>query len=156
MHTTEQVEQEPTSRFWISTRRLTQALLVILGVFGAWVMWRSFGYGIGAYNNPGAGAWPFVVGTAMLGLSAWLFIATSKKSPGERVNYGQPFLLWTLILVWGVLLNYITFIAISSAMLFLIFKLVGKAGWIMSIVVPVVTSAVIYYVFSTLLAVPLP
>ncbi|MGO1181414.1 MAG: tripartite tricarboxylate transporter TctB family protein [Micrococcaceae bacterium] len=131
-------------------------LFAVVGIFGAWVSWQAFNYGVGSLTNPGVGAWPLIVGIALVLLGVWLLKGARRESATERVSVRDPLILWGLMLVWALMLNVITFIAVSSVILFLIFKVIGRAGWIQSILVPVITSTVIYYVFANLLAVPLP
>lgn len=146
----------PSAGARLSARSVSMGFFSVLGVFGAWVTWQAFDYGIGTLTNPGVGAWPLIVGVSLVLLAVWLLIKARQESAVEYVPYKDPMLLWGLMLMWALMLNLITFIAISSLILFVIFKVIGRAGWIQSILVPVITSTVIYYVFVQLLAVPLP
>lgn len=139
-----------------SARSISIGFFAVLGVFGAWVTWQAFDYGLGTLTNPGVGAWPLIVGVSLVLLAVWLLIKARRESAVEYVPLKDPMLLWGLMLIWALMLNLITFIAVSSVILFVIFKVIGRAGWVQSILVPVITSTVIYYVFTNLLAVPLP
>lgn len=140
----------------LSLRHLATGLFLALGAGGLWICWKAVGYGVGSLSSPAAGSWPLFVGICLVLLCAWLVVVRDHDSETGHVDAGGALGVWLVVIVWALLLNYLTFIAVASAGLFVIFKVFGRAGWIQSILVPLVISVATYVFFSQLLAVPLP
>lgn len=156
MTETETDERAGTGLPVLPVRHLATALFVGLGLLGAWVCVKAVGYGIGSPSSPGAGAWPLLVGLALCVLSVWLLVVRDTASETGDVEVTGAFGVWAVTLAWALLLNYLTFIAVASLCLFLMFKLLGRASWLVAVLVPPAIASVVYFFFGYLLAVPLP
>lgn len=117
--------------------------------------------------------WPTVLGWAGLAVSVWRLGVAWLREPDEREDLerlqpgGIPRLLATLaigvafVLVWGlrevVALGYElqVFPYACLAMLVALVWLYGGRGWKALVLFPVVTTALIYVLFGTLLGIPL-
>ncbi|WP_375000648.1 tripartite tricarboxylate transporter TctB family protein [Aeromicrobium sp. CTD01-1L150] len=140
----------------LPVRHLATGLFLLPSALGVWVCIKAVGYGVGSPSSPAAGSWPLFVGLALCVLSVWLLVVRDTESETGDVDVVRALGLWLVVLTWTLLLNYLTFIAVTSACLFVIFKLLGRASWLTSVIVPPTIASLTYVFFSQLLAVPLP
>lgn len=140
-------------------QRITGTLFVALGLYVTWYSLTTLK--VGSINKPGPGFFTFVCGAGIFVLSAiWLFSILKKQdAKGPLWGKGQwlgPLLAIGLAFLYAVLMQFLGYI--FSTMLFIILwqLLIAKGSRTTIIIFAVVGTAVMYFLFSFLLSVPLP
>lgn len=141
---------------YVATSHIVIAQSLALGIFGAWVCLMAFQYGLGTLASPGVGTWPLIVGCAIAALSLWALFKELKKPSAGNFNYTRPLILWLLIALAAISMNYTSFIASCGSILLILFRFIGKVSWFKSVAMSFCITGATYFVFSTLLSVPLP
>ncbi|MFE9204880.1 tripartite tricarboxylate transporter TctB family protein [Micromonospora sp. NPDC007230] len=134
-----------------------QAVLIAIAVY---VVISARALGIWLPQGPGPGFFPLVLAVALVLLSVAWFIQTRRaaagSSAGEASPWKQPAVTIASLVVLAAVLNFLGFQA--SMLLFLLFhlKVMGRRGWLTSIVIAVAGSIGAFYLFNDFLLVPLP
>jgi putative tricarboxylic transport membrane protein len=127
----------------------------LIGVAG---IWGSIRLGLGEPTAPGAGLWPFLISLVIAGGSIALLIggrrfwdAEAFASTSLRVVYAVASLV-----AYAIALPYVGFEVVTVLLLFFWMRVLGRERWVISIVLPIVTTAVLWLLFVLLLRIPLP
>ena len=123
--------------------------LVVLA-FAAWVMMRSIQVGVGMMSRPGPGMWPFAAG-ALLCVFCVVMVFTENRSERFSRRVILPATLAVMLFAFAYTYEYIGFVIPAVAVCLFQLKVVGREGWILSILVSVLGTATTYYLFSELL-----
>ena len=148
--------------------RIAELLMaVMLGIFSAYLMWKSAELEIGWIPNegPGGGAWPFWLAAAMLGSCLWIIVRWFRKtSPFSRSSeiYIDKGALIDVGLVAGsltVTIGLFHIIGVYGALpLFLIFylKVMGNHSWRLTLFTMTVVPITTFFFFEIALKITLP
>lgn len=119
---------------------------------------RASAYGTGV---PGPGLWPGVIAGGLFLVSAGLLVHTlkNKKEESQELNMlsGGPkrvYITMGILIIYVAILPYGGFILSSAAMLFAFIQWFGKYKAGVSLLVSVAMTLIIYFVFKSLLNVP--
>lgn len=147
--------EEEAPRGGVTTARLGALVPLALGVFGAVA---SFGLGLGALSDPGAGLWPFAISLAMIAASVIALLKARQDDDVEAFDRGiVPVALSVVsLLVYAALLPVIGFEIPTVLLLVFWIKILGKEGWRPAVTVAVVATVAVYALFILLFAVPIP
>ncbi|MCW3820569.1 tripartite tricarboxylate transporter TctB family protein [Micromonospora sp. DR5-3] len=136
---------------------VAQAVLIVLA---AYVVISARGLGIWLPQGPGPGFFPLVLAVALVLLSVAWFIQTRRAAAGSPAKdaypWRRPAITIASLVVLAAVLNVLGFQA--SMLLFLLFhlKVMGRRGWLTSVVIAVAGSIGAFYLFNDFLLVPLP
>lgn len=148
--------------------RIAELLMaVMLGIFSAYLMWKSAELEIGWIPNegPGGGAWPFWLAAVMLGSCLWIIVRWFRKtSPFSRSSeiYIDKGALIEVGLVAGsltVTIGLFHIIGVYGALpLFLIFylRVMGKHSWRLTLFTMTVVPVTTFFFFEIALKITLP
>ncbi len=148
--------------------RIAELLMaVMLGIFSAYLMWKSAELEIGWIPNegPGGGAWPFWLAAVMLGSCLWIIFRWFRKtSPFSRSSeiYIDKGALIEVGLVAGsltVTIGLFHIIGVYGALpLFLIFylRVMGKHSWRLTLFTMTVVPVTTFFFFEIALKITLP
>lgn len=148
--------------------RIAELLMaVMLGIFSAYLMWKSAELEIGWIPNegPGGGAWPFWLAAVMLGSCLWIIVRWFRKtSPFSRSSeiYIDKGALIDVGLVAGsltVTIGLFHIIGVYGALpLFLIFylKVMGNHSWRLTLFTMTVVPVTTFFFFEIALKITLP
>lgn len=119
---------------------------------------RAEAYGTGV---PGPGLWPGVIACGLLLASAGLVIDTLRKSEkdfSELFMWGEGpkrvYLSMAILIVYVIVLSFVGFILPSVVMLFAFIQWFGKRKLWQSAAIAVAGTLAVYFVFKSLLNVP--
>ncbi len=133
--------------------------LIFSGGYLCWALALPLGTG----ERPGAGLYPLVLGTALLGLSLILLaqsFAGKLKEITEIFPRGPGLrrvgVLTAVLFTFGAALEYLGFVMCSGLLLGAALRLFGLRQWRKVVFISILTSVVFYYLFSNFLEVPLP
>lgn len=119
----------------------------------------------GSADRPGPGFFPLLVGIALVALSLPLLIRSVKEKespPGKEELFPQGKDLHRVVAVaitvtcFAVLLNPLGYGVCSAALMGVILKILGMRNWPKIVLISVLTAAISYYLFVSILDVPLP
>ena len=120
---------------------------------------------LGSAAKPGAGLFPLLVGTSLLGLSLILFIR-SLQGKGILEKDQEPFpegrdrrrvlAVAVTLALFGLLLNPLGYGLCSAALMAAILRLLGLRSWGRIVLISFVTAALSFCLFDFLLGIPLP
>lgn len=140
------------------TSRIVAVCVLLFAVVAAYY---SSQLSFGKWSQPGPGFVPILVSVLMGVLSIADVVMEFRKdavAPEEfaNINWIRFFLFSALCLIYVVLQKQIGFLLDTVICLFLMIKVAGIKGWIKPVLVSVLFSAFVWYVFTQLLKVPLP
>lgn len=143
------------------------ALLLVLALAG-FAGWRSVGYGLWSYGEPGPGLFPVIVSgvTATFAVVA-LVVAMAGREPPEEfdpeaaqqegpIRWGKLAIYVGAILVWPWLMVPLGYILSTTIALFVILRFAEGMRWGATAITLVAAVAMSWLVFDHLLGVPLP
>jgi putative tricarboxylic transport membrane protein len=133
-------------------------------LIGAGLIYEGYRAELGTLQEPGSGFVIFWMGIVIVGLSLVLLLVTLfKPPPGEEQPspwFGPG--LTKVLIISGALLAYayalipLGFLLTTFLFMFFLFKAINLQGWFASISGAIISSLVVYLVFSCWLAVQLP
>ena len=129
-------------------------VLLLLGVLG---MLGSVQLSLGEASNPGPGLWPFIV-SATLVVTSGIIIASRGVGENERWGWRASGIIGGLIglAVFILLFQSVGFLIPAFLMAVLWLRFFGKESWRLAILLAVVGTAALYFLFVVVLAVPFP
>lgn len=148
-------------------RRAELIMAIVLGVFSAYMMWKSAELPIGWIpdEGPGGGAFPFWLSAGMLGCCIWIgvrwFRRTTAVSRSEE-PYMDSATIYLFAMVAGsitVMIGLIHVIGVYFAVpLFLLFymRMLGNHGWVSTGSITVAAPIVTFFFFEIALRITLP
>jgi putative tricarboxylic transport membrane protein len=131
----------------------TVPLLVgVAGIVG------SVQLGIGDPTAPGSGLWPLLISVVIVGCSLALLIGGRRFWDAEAFSFSSLRVVWAAIslVAYALALPYVGFEIATLLLLFFWMKVVGGERWLISIILPIVATAVFWVLFVLLLRIPLP
>ncbi len=128
---------------------------IAIGVVGAVL---SYGYGLGSFNQPGGGLWPFIVSVVIAALSAVLLVTGRKLTDSEAFTRSSvlPVVGALTFVAFGFLMPMIGFEIPALVMCVIWLRFLGGESWRNTVIVSVVTVAAFYLLFLYGLRIPLP
>ena len=148
-------------------RRAELIMAIVLGVFSAYLMWKSAELPVGwiPEEGPGGGAFPFWLALGMLICSIWTIFRWFRRSTPQSRS-AEPYFdgeTWTLILMvvgsLAVMIGLIHFIGVYGAVpLFFIFYLrfLGRHSWTKTWTLALLAPVVTFFFFEIILHITLP
>jgi hypothetical protein len=122
-------------------------------------MFFSNKYGLGAFHNPGPGLMPFVLGLLLLVISFYLLMSSLlKRSRGDetrkegqsRINFRKVILVLASMFFYGLFLERLGYLIVSSLTMILLFWGVGLKRLRSILFASGLTVLVTYFLFTYL------
>ena len=116
----------------------------------------------GAWNNPGPGMMPVLLGLFLAGLSAALWIMTARREPSADPQPWVAARLWpvlstlAVLLVYAALLDTLGYVVATFLVLIVLLRVLEPPRWSTTVLGAAVVTAASYGVFVRLLQVQLP
>jgi putative tricarboxylic transport membrane protein len=140
-------------------RAFSALILVFAAAYLAWAFLLPFG----TAGRPGAGLYPVLLGTVLLGLSVILLVQSAAgklkeitekfpKGPGLR----RVGVLTAVLFLFASAFEHLGFVICSAVLVGAALRLFGLSHWGKVVFISAVTSIVFYFLFTNLLEVPLP
>ncbi|MEW6114059.1 MAG: tripartite tricarboxylate transporter TctB family protein [Thermodesulfobacteriota bacterium] len=131
---------------------------------GAGLIYEGYRAELGTLQEPGSGFLIFWMGIVIVGLSLLLlFITLFKPAPAEEhpspwfgPGLSKVLVISIALLLYAYALIPLGFLLTTFLFMFFLFKAINLQSWVVSISGAVISSLVIYLVFSCWLAVQLP
>jgi hypothetical protein len=143
--------------FALFIRRIGGVLSIVFGIFATLEASRLYTYGTGILV--GDHAFPAIVGIILIVAGLFYLCSSDKEEKGVMPNRQQ---LKTMIYTIGILclycfsMNYLGYFATTFIAFLLLLKVIGNYRWIWTMAFALIFTAVMYYLFITLLKTPLP
>ena len=158
LHQPELHEQDSRARG--ASRWIFPAVAILVSVV---FLVESIRLGFGALQTPGAGLWPFTIAVLTIVLSVIQAVVPGAGAvdPGATTGVGakphaRSLLLGGLVLVYALLVDSVGYLILTAVLVFVASVLVASARWWGAAITAVVTTGLVYMVFSTFLGIPLP
>jgi putative tricarboxylic transport membrane protein len=131
-------------------------------------LFKSILLGLGTLQNPGAGLWPFVIAIVTIVLAVVQAVLPDIPHAGaeapadaERSGAGQKpraeaLLLGGMVLAYALLLPYVGYLLLTVALIICAAIFVAQAHWWRALITALVSTGLVYLVFSSFLGIPLP
>jgi putative tricarboxylic transport membrane protein len=150
---------DPQSMRW--PYRVAGVMILGLGVF---VTVNALGLRYYTSIGPGPGFFPFWLGVVLCGLAVAMLAGTlaGRQEPvkgpffASAMGYGRVGAVVLCLLAATLLLNRLGFCLAMLAIDFFLLRIVGRHGLILSLVLALIGSFGVYFVFTHWLTVPLP
>lgn len=135
-----------------------------MGIIGLIYLYEALKFPLGSLREPGPGLIPLIFASALIGFClleiVMEFLPTQqgheKKTDGETTDPVKPIILIAALFVFCLVFNKLGFIASSIPLTFVALRVMQyKSRWV-SLLVSVIVTLIVYYVFSELLGVYLP
>ena len=142
--------------------------LIVAGVcigLGLGIFSGGYLLGFGGLHSPGAGFFPFFIGTAIIILSFLHIINHALLSKGNKesviswpdkkgfVQVGKVFLS---LVIYALCLEHLGFLLCTFLIMLYLLKFIGRKQWFASIFVSISIAFSSYFIFDTLLRLGLP
>jgi putative tricarboxylic transport membrane protein len=126
-----------------------------IGVGGAVL---SYGYGLGSFNQPGTGLWPFIVSVLIATLSAVLLVVGRGLTDSEAFTRSSalPAIGVVTFIAFGLLMPVTGFEIPALVLCVIWLRFLGGESWRNTIVISVLTTAAFYFLFLYGLQIPVP
>jgi hypothetical protein len=134
------------------TRVVTGALLLWALVY----LWGVRELDIGTIESPGAGAFPIVVGIALLLLSLAVLIRVSSSQEKWIIKTKDPLYLILGLIVASASLPYLGYLITMFCLIFFSLRVVEDTDWVPSLITSIILPSVSYYIFVYWLKIQLP
>ena len=130
-------------------------------------LFYSWEYEAGAADNPGAGLFPRIIGFILV-LSSLLLLLRSLRNRTGKDKMGT---LWQelsagkilsavsvvgSVVLYLIVLNTVGFLLASPFLVFSLARIMGGSNWWANLILGVVSSGVIYWLFWIIMRVPIP
>jgi putative tricarboxylic transport membrane protein len=141
---------------------ITVLCFLILGIV---YLIGSLNLGIGSAISPGAGLYPFFIGITLISLALPLFLLSIKqKEPQQSQEEGFPkgkdlkrvVALALTFVFFAIFLKPLGYWVCGTALMGASLKLLGMQSWGKIVSISVLTTAISYFLFVSLLQVPIP
>jgi putative tricarboxylic transport membrane protein len=119
----------------------------------------AWGFGVGSPGSPGAGFWPLLIVTVMVGLGISLLLRPGRAASlaaGAESRWGRLWIALGTMVFYVVALEPLGFLLATAALLFAQLRWVEGGSWRMSAWTAILTAIVAFVLFRVLLKVPLP
>jgi len=140
---------------------LPQIISLFFLITGVAYFIESLKLPLGKASAPGAGFYPLLVGLFLTVLALSLFFSQRKKTEDiEEFPKGSErtrvIALAITLVLFVILLKPLGYIISTTGMLILIIKIFGLRKWRYIILLSIITTAISYYIFEKLMAIPFP
>lgn len=134
-------------------------------VLGGAYLAGSFFLPMGTVAQPGAGFYPLLVGIALVSLSLPLLAQSLKtKEIGQKGEEAFPkgedlhrvVAVALALIFFAVLLKPLGYGICSAALIIAVLRFLGLRSWVRTILIALLSMAISYYIFASVLDVPLP
>jgi putative tricarboxylic transport membrane protein len=118
--------------------------------------------GIGTWNDPGPGFFPFAAGIIMAALSSGLYIKSLRSKIPEmgswyvKAKWKKLFLILICLVGYAIFLEIIGFMLSTFILLFFLFRFVEDQRWIVAIGGSLAVALISYAIFARWLMLQLP
>src|SRR3990172_1903428 len=132
---------------------------ILFALFSFYVCVESVRFGLGTYQQPGAGFVSFCAGMIVGVLSlALVFLAFSRGTKIRKTwhNPGRVVMVFLAILAFTLLLEWLGFILAAFLLIWFLLKFVEQRGWGFSLGVALVVAGASHVVFDLWLRAQLP
>lgn len=136
---------------------------ILIGVIGILTLLEVKTFPTGQNNVVGPGFFPTIIAIILVALGVILFIQaiTTKKEDDIKINLlgsenKMAYLVMLITLVYLVAMGFVGFILSSIVYLAVLIIMYGEKSKVKAVICSVGISLLIYFVFNTLLSVPLP
>jgi hypothetical protein len=135
--------------------------------FGLFYLIASLKYDTGSITNPQPGFFPRIIGLLIVICSfSVLFSSLRNKKQKDKLNViweglNLKNILSTMIIIVSItlyllILNYVGFLFSSPVLIFLLAWVMGGKNWIINIVLGIVSSGLIYWLFWIVMRIYIP
>ena len=138
---------------------------IVFLIFAIIIIYLSARIPMGNLNKPGPGFLPFWLGILLALISLFLWIQPAKQNfPEPRPtafsmkNQGDKQVVLTAVFVtaYSLLIEYFGFVICTLILLFLLFRMIGKQKWLVSIVWTILVTLASHMIFNVALKVQFP
>jgi putative tricarboxylic transport membrane protein len=144
---------------------MRKANFIVSGVFTAFAIFIiaiALRYPPSNHGVPGPGMFPIIIASLIILASITLFLTTLKMTGDQdtKIDLLSPKVLNVYItmvglIVYIILLPNVGFISTTSIMLILFIKWFSKRSWLKCIIISIVFTLAIYFLFGSVLNVPM-
>jgi len=126
---------------------------------GLFVLVHSYQLGLMAFNNPGPGLMPFILGLLLSLVSLYLILVSflKKKQTDETVRgepkkglYGRIGVIVGALVAYAFLMEKLGFLIATTFLLIALFKGAGSKKWRAVVITSVLVSVITYFAFTHL------
>lgn len=136
---------------------VTQGVSGLIFVVCVIYLIKAFQLKFGTFRSPGVGFLPVISGVGATLLSLYHLIASFRNQiESEAINWRKIGIFGLSLTLYALTIEAIGYAIATLALLFVLIKLFGGSGWVRPIAIAVLVSCGSYYIFSELLAIPLP
>lgn len=136
---------------------VTQGVSGLIFVVCVIYLIKAFQLKFGTFRSPGVGFLPVVSGVGATILSLYHLIASFRNQiESEAINWHKIGIFGLSLLLYSLIIEAVGYAIATLALLLILIKLFGGSGWVRPAVISVSVAYGSYYIFSELLAVPLP
>lgn len=134
-------------------------------IFGAGIAYTSLEHGLGEKGEPGSGFMTFIAGVFICGMAITIYVQTfldkemakaTFASRWEGTNWMRAVMIVLLTLGFILLMGVLGYFVTSILLLVIIMRFLEKLTWTKSIVIPILTVAATYTLFSSMLDMNMP
>lgn len=118
----------------------------------------SYALGLGVWNKPGPGLWPFIISALMAVISLTLLVKEKGSATAEAFTAKSRMFLYAVGGIAGfiVLFQWLGFLLPGALLLLLWLKYLSRESWRMSVLLAVLVAISFYVVFVVWLKIPFP
>ncbi|MFB2572507.1 tripartite tricarboxylate transporter TctB family protein [Micrococcus sp. IITD107] len=128
---------------------------VVLAVVGVIFLIPSLQLGIGSFDQPGAGLWPFLNCLVVLLLAPVILLSRHRFHPPSRKGLLRVAGVAIPLLIFVPLYDWAGLIGAGAPALLIVTRFVGGMRWVPAVIVSILTPVVVYILFALLLGVNL-
>lgn len=148
----------------MTLRALPVTFFCFLVLGGAYLA-GSLNLPMGSADRPGAGLYPFLVGITLIALSVPLFIRSVRQKETQQEkeeafpkgkDLKRVVAVALTIVFFIVLLKPLGYAVCSAVLMGAILRFLGLRSWEKIVLISILTAAISYYLFASVLDVPLP
>ena len=145
-------------------RRGEGLFVIALTLFSLIILFMSFQLGFGRIKSPGAGFFPAFISTFSFILGILLIVRSLRAKKAQEIkkafiDRGGFLRLMAMIITfcgWLVVMPWLGFILVTFLATFAFAKIMGLEGWLKAIVLAIVGSVFIYFLFDVWFYADLP
>ena len=131
--------------------------VVIIAISSTYPTAESYGTGV-----PGPGLWPIIISVVMIACSVILLLRTWRLPPEKNTKVDvtgsgprRVYITMAALVVYVILLQPLGFIIATTALEFAFIKWFSGKGWLVSFLIALAITVVVYFAFQYLLSVPI-
>ncbi len=138
--------------------RRVNLFLVFLILLAAAICAESYRLGMGTFNKPGSGLFPFITGLliGVLATVRQLGIGEQNGIPNSSASLNRVFSLAAALFVYVFLLDKIGFTLSTILLIVFFLRMIEAKSWILTVLIAIPTPFCTYLIFKILLRVQIP